>query len=123
MPIEKTFKTKHISEEEFRKIDFQIMGFSFERHNEMGKFWNEKIYQNELAYRCQKAGFDAVETEAPLKVSFKNFQKSYYLDLLINNSIIYELKVADRVTVNHKNQILNYLFLSGLNRGKLINIG
>ena len=32
----------------------------------MGRFWNEKIYQNELAYRCQKAGFHKVETEVPI---------------------------------------------------------
>lgn len=66
MPIEKMFKTRHISEEAFRKIDFQIMGFTFEIQNEMGRFWNEKIYQNEPACRCQKAGFHKVETEVPI---------------------------------------------------------
>jgi len=43
MPIEKMFKTRHISEEAFRKIDFQIMGFTFEIQNEMGRYWNEKF--------------------------------------------------------------------------------
>lgn len=66
MPLEKMFKTRDISEEEFREVDFQTMGFAFEIHNEMGRFWNEQIYQNELAYRCQKAGFDKVDTEVLL---------------------------------------------------------
>ena len=87
MPIEKMFKARYISEEEFREIDFQTMRFTFAIQNEMGRFWNEKIYQNELAYRCQKAGFNKVETEMPIKVSFKDFEKSYYIDLLINDSI------------------------------------
>lgn len=122
MPIEKMFKTRHISEEEFRQIDFQIMGFTFEIQNEIGRFWDEKIYQNELAYRCEKAGFDKVDAEAPIKVSFKDFTKTYFIDLLINDSVIYELKAADALTGEYKNQVLNYLFLTGLNHGKLINL-
>lgn len=114
MPIEKMFKARLISEEEFREIDFQIMGFAFEIQNEMGRFWNEKIYQNELAYRCQKTGFDKVDTEVPIKVSFNDFAKTYYVDLIINDSIICELKAADALTGKHKNQALNY--------GKLINL-
>jgi len=79
MPIEKMFKTRHISDEEFREIDFQTMGFAFAIQNEMGRFWSEKIYQNELAYRCHKAGFDKVDTLMLIKVSFKNFEKRYYI--------------------------------------------
>jgi len=98
------------------------MGFAFEIQNEMGRFWSEQIYQNELAYRCQKAGFDKVEMEAPIKVSFKDFEKTYYLDLLLNDSIVYELKAVNALTGEHKNQTLNYLFLAGLNHGKLVNM-
>lgn len=122
MPIELKFKPKHISEHKFKEIDFQIMGISFEIQNQMGRYWNEKIYQEELAYRCQKAGFDKVETGTPIIVSFKDFKKEYFLDLLVNDSIIYELKVVENLTARHKNQTLNYLFLCGLSHGKLITL-
>jgi GxxExxY protein len=121
MPIKTMFKPRPISDEEFREIDFQIMGFAFEIQNEMGRFWSEPIYQNELAHRCPKAGFK-VDMEAPIEISFKDFTKTLFIDLLINDSIVYELKAVEALTGGHKNQTLNYLFLAGLNHGKLINM-
>lgn len=94
----------------------------FAIHRELGRLWNENIYQNELAYRCQKAGFEKVETEVAIKVSFQNFFKIFYIDLLLNNSIIYELKTVSALTGEHYLQTLNYLLLSGMQRGKLINM-
>lgn len=43
MPLEKMFKTRDISEEEFREVDFQTMGFAFEIHNEMEDFGTNKF--------------------------------------------------------------------------------
>jgi GxxExxY protein len=112
---------KDPSDDEFREIDFQIMGFAFAIQNEMGRFWSEPIYQNELVYRCQKAGFK-VDMEVPIEVSFKDFTKTFFIDLLINDSIVYKLKAVEALAGGHKNQTLNYLFLAGLNHGKLINM-
>ena len=122
MPITVPFKPRHISDEEFREMDFQTMGFAFAIQNEMGRFWSEQIYQHELAYRCQKVGVEKVDTEVPIKVSFKDFDKIYYADLILNDSIVYELKAVEALVGEHRNQALNYLFLTGLNRGKLINM-
>jgi GxxExxY protein len=122
MPIEMRFKPRYVSDAEFREIDFQVMGLAFDIQNEMGRFWSEQIYQNELAYRCTEAGFEKVVTEAPIRVSFKDFDKTYSADLLINDAVVYELKAVEALTGEHKNQTLNYLFLTGLNHGKLINL-
>ena len=122
MPIEKMFKTRDISEEEFRETDFKTMGIAFEIQNDMGRFWKEKIYQNELAYRCQKAGYAKIEKEVPIIVTYQDFSKKYFIDLLCNDSVVYELKTVDALVGEHKNQTLNYLFLTGLNHGKLINM-
>ncbi|MDZ7262423.1 MAG: GxxExxY protein, partial [candidate division KSB1 bacterium] len=112
---------KGIGEQEFYEIDYQITGFAYAIHNEIGRLWSEKIYQNELANRCHKAGFKNVETEVPLFVSHEDFYKNYYIDLLIEDSIIYELKTVSRLTSEHDKQVLNYLLLLGLQHGKLIN--
>ncbi len=122
MPIHYEIDTKSISDKEFYSIDYKIMGLAFSIHREMGRLWNEDIYKNELANRCRKLGYFDVCTELPINISHLDFKKSYYIDLLINNAIIYELKSVKILTGEHKNQTLNYLFLLGLQRGKLINM-
>jgi len=122
MPIEHAFKTKLISDDDFHALDYQVMGLAFFIHRELGRLWNEKIYQNELAYCCQKAGFEKVNTEAPIQVSYQDFQKLFYVDLLLNDAVIYELKTLQILTGEHHQQTLNYLFLLGMPHGKLINM-
>ena len=121
MPIEIKRNIKRIAEQEFHKIDFEITGLAFAIHNEFGRLWNEKIYQNELANRCREAGFTNVETEVPVVVTHKDFRKEYSIDLLVQDSIVYELKTVSKLNPEHDKQTLNYLFLLGLQHGKLIN--
>ena len=122
MPIDHAFKTKRISEDDFHALDYEVMALAFSIHRDLGRLWNEKIYQNELADRCQKAGLAKIDTEVPIEVSYKDFQKVYYVDLLLNNAVIYELKAVQILTGEHHQQALHYLFLLGTQHGKLINM-
>ncbi len=110
----------HITKDEYHNLDYEIMGLAFRVHKELGKFWNENIYQYYFAKVCKESGFN-VDIEVPIIISFNNFIKRYYIDILINNSIIYELKATDSLISKHKNQTLNYLLLTDCNYGKLIN--
>lgn len=121
MAIETKHHIKTISEQDFHEIDYQITGLAFDVHNEIGRLWHEKIYQNALADRCCKAGFTNVETEVLIIVSYLDFTKEYYVDLLVQDSIMYELKTVSTLNPDHDRQALNYLFLLGLQYGKLIN--
>lgn len=121
MPIESSVQTGPISYDDFHSLDYEVMGIVFSIHQNLGRFWDERIYQNELAYRCQKAGFKNVATEVPILVSYKGFVKAYYIDLLIDN-IIYELKTAQTLTGEHEKQVINYLMVTGLNHAKLVNM-
>lgn len=121
MAIKPARQINRISEQDFYKLDFQITGLAFDVHNEIGRLWDEKIYQNELANRCRQAGFANVETEVPIVVSYKDFVKERYVDLLVDNSALYELKAVNTLNPEHDKQALHYLFLLGLQHGKLIN--
>ncbi|MFQ6112952.1 MAG: GxxExxY protein [bacterium] len=121
MAIETKHHIKTISEQDFHEIDYQITGLAFDVHNEIGRLWHEKIYQNALADRCCKAGYTNVETEVLIIVSYLDFTKEYYVDLLVQDSIMYELKTVSTLNPDHDRQALNYLFLLGLQYGKLIN--
>ncbi len=122
MPITHNVQIKTISDEEFRLLDHKIVGLAFAIQNELGTFWNEKIYRNELAYRCQEACIEKVTVEVPIQVSYKDFSTDYFADLLINDAVVYELKAVQALTEAHRKQALNYLFLLGMQRGKLINM-
>jgi len=121
MPVRPSMHVEPISYDDFHSQDYDVMGIVFSIHHDLGRFWNEKIYQNELAYRCQKAGFENVAVEVEIDVSYKDFLKVYYIDLLINNAI-YELKTAQTLSGEHEKQTINYLMLTGLNHAKLINL-
>ncbi|MDZ7302216.1 MAG: GxxExxY protein [candidate division KSB1 bacterium] len=121
MGIKTKHRIKRISAQEFHEIDYQITGFAFDIHNEIGRLWDEKIYRNELANRCRKAGLGNVEIEVPVIVSYRDFVKEYAVDMLVDDSIVYELKTVNKLSSEHERQTLHYLFLFGLQHGKLIN--
>jgi len=122
MPIEPSVKIRPISEDEFHSIDHKIMGVVFKIHNELGRFCDEKIYQNELAYRCGEMGLGEVATEVPIRVSYRGFQKIYFSDLVVDRRIMYELKAVEDIIGQHRKQAINYLLLMGMHHGKLINM-
>lgn len=96
------------------------MRHAFDTQNELGQLCDEAIYHSDLLSRLNSTGIPAV-TEAPVTVSHRDFSKTYLLDLIVENTGIYELKTASRLTGSHETQLLNYLFLCGVNHGKLLN--
>jgi GxxExxY protein len=111
---------KQISQDEFHTLDKVITGFAFEIHNELGRFCDEKIYQKILQDKCHNASINACR-EVELTLTHKDFKKVYKLDLLIDNGIIYELKTVESLNNYHKQQLINYLLLTGIKHGKLLN--
>ena len=110
------------NKDEFHKIDSIVMRHAFDIQNELGRFCSEKIYQSELAYRCENdTSIFKVCTECPLHISCKQFSKRFKADMIINDNIIYELKTAENLAVTHQSQLLNYLLLADLSFAKLIN--
>ena len=86
----------------------------------VGRFCDERIYQDELARRCRASHLD-VHREVLVRVLHRGFAKPYYLDLLVECGIIYELKCAEMLSSVHQKQLINYLLLTDLMHGKLVN--
>lgn len=107
------------SEKEFHQLDYQIMSLAFDLHNSMGNLWDENDYKEKLLNKCQESGLDTY-SEVPIKITHKNFSKSYFIDLLINGAV-YELKAVTSIASPHETQTLNYLFLTDTHHGKIIN--
>ena len=120
MPIECSKNIERKNQKTFYDIDFKVMGSAFNIHNQLGRFLDEAIYNLCLANACTDAGIKA-DREVAIKVSYKDFNKIYFFDILVENGIIYELKACRELTSIHKQQLLNYLMLADINYGKLIN--
>jgi GxxExxY protein len=120
MPVECSVEFDPIGQERFHAVDRVVMGHAFDLHNTLGRFYDEQIYQEELAQRCRASGLD-VHRELFLRMLHRGFAKPYYLDMLVDRGIIYELKAVEALNGSHQKQLINYLLLAGLRHGKLVN--
>jgi GxxExxY protein len=121
MPVECSVEFERIGQDQFHALDKRVMGHAFDIHNTMGRFFDERIYQEELAQRCRSDGM-AVDREVHLRVVHRDFSKSYFLDMLIDCGGLYELKTVGALNPSHDSQVINYLLLAGLKHGKLVNM-
>jgi GxxExxY protein len=108
---------RRLSQAEFGDLAYGVMRCLFEIHNEMGRFFDEKIYKRDLAHR-----FPGVQLEVPVEVRHESFSKTYYLDVLVADGGVFEFKAAEAIVPKHRAQALNYLHLAELGHGKLVNL-
>ncbi len=111
-----------LSRVEFDELSHQIMIHAFASQNELGRLCDEQVYQNDIALRLRDAGLGPIETEVPVTVCLRDFNKSYFLDLVVQNSFICELKASGTLKKQYDAQLLNYLILTDQKHGKLINL-
>lgn len=121
MPIELGFRIEPLNDRQFDEIDYKLMGCAYAIQNEFGRLLNENLYQKELAFRMN----DHYEClmEAPIRLTHKTFIKQLYIDLLIANGLVCEIKVAESTADAHLNQLIQYMLLANASHGKLVNFG
>lgn len=120
MPISCPLDVRCLSAEEFEQLDYRVMGHAYACQNELGRLCEEGIYQRDLQARLLADGFRDVQIEVPVTASHGSFTKAYSPDLVADHAV-YELKTAAALSAEHQAQLLHYLFLLGVQRGKLIN--
>lgn len=107
----------------FKELSYKIMSAVFEVHNTLGPGFLETVYEEALAYELQLQGLP-VERQREISVYYKQKLVGYHrLDLLVDGSIILELKAVSVLNEAHKQQLLSYLKASGKRLGTLINFG
>ena len=121
MPIHTSAPIKVFGQEEFHAIDRVVTGTAFKVHNEYGRYFDERLYQAELAQRFSALGLDVLR-EMRMTLTLDDFRKDYYADFLLNGGVIVETKTADSLTRAHKAQVLNYLYMCGLHHATLLNL-
>jgi len=102
-------------------ITRKIIGAAINVHRALGPGLLESAYETCLAYELDQLGLK-VERQKPLPVRYRGITLDcgYRLDLVVENSVIVEVKATEGLLPVHQAQVLSYLRLTGLKVGLLI---
>jgi len=103
---------------------FKIIGAAMEVHKTLGNGYLEAVYHEALMIEFEKRGIP-YKHEEPLYIKYKDVQlkKTYVADFVCYGKIIIEVKALSQLNSDHESVVLNYLKVSGLKLGILINFG
>jgi GxxExxY protein len=103
---------------------FKLVGLCMEIHRELGKGQDEVIYKDAFVVELQRASI-AYSRERKYQVVYKGvvLPHLYYADFVIWDKIIFEAKAVEGLTDAHIKQVMNYLAVSKLELGLLVNFG
>lgn len=105
-----------------KELTYEIISASIEVHRQLGPGLLESTYRNCLVRELTLRNLE-VSTERPIPVVYKNtkLECGFRLDLLVENTVIVELKSVDQLAPVHEATILTYLRLAHRRIGLLIN--
>ena len=107
---------------DLNKLTEAIIGAAIEVHQRLGPGLLETAYRKCLAYELRKRGFEVVE-EQPIPVVYDevHLECGFRADLLVNGSVVVELKAKSAIHPVDKAQTLSHLRLMNLQVGLLLN--
>jgi len=116
--------TKTMSPEKvflYKELTKDILDSAFKVHNALGCGLLEKVYGNALRWDLELKN-KKVSMQQQYNVVYREREVGlYYADLVIEDKVIVEIKSVERLEDMHRAQLLNYLRISGLRVGLLIN--
>ena len=106
-----------------KELSNKIIKAFYNVYNTLGYGFLEKVYEKALLIELKENGIEC-ENQKPIKVSYKNYNVGdYYADIVVENKIIVELKVAENICDEHEFQLINYLKATEIEIGLLLNFG
>ena len=102
-------------------LTYRINGAIFEVNRELGAGFLEKVYENALLVELKEKGLRA-ENQVPIKIKYKgNEVGEYFADIVVEDTIILEIKAVESLQKVHEAQLLNYLRATEYKIGLLVN--
>ncbi len=103
-------------------ISYKIRGAIFEVYKTLGPGLLESVYEAALATELIELGLN-IQTQVPLPVVYKEtkLELGFRIDILVENTVIIEIKSVEALHDVHKKQLLTYLKLSKKKLGLLVN--
>ncbi|MFA6973422.1 MAG: GxxExxY protein [Parcubacteria group bacterium] len=104
-----------------KELSYKVVGILFEVYNELGFGYQEKYYEKaiEKSFLKEKITF---KRQAPFNLKFKGeVIGKYYLDFLVEDKIVLEIKKGNHFPKRNINQVKEYLKVTGLKLAILAN--
>ena len=106
-----------------KELTNKIINCFYTVYNTLGFGFLEKVYENSLMIELQKQGLRA-EKQKPIKVYYsEHIVGEYFADIIVEDTIITELKAAEFLIGEHELQLINYLKATDKEIGLLLNFG
>lgn len=106
-----------------KEITDKIIKAYYKVYNDLGYGFLERVYENALFIELTDMGLEC-EKQRPIDVFYKGVKVgSYFADIIVENKVIIELKVAEAIVEEHEFQLINYLKATEIEVGLLLNFG
>jgi len=107
---------------DFDPLSRRVIGCAIEVHRELGPGLLESTYSHCLAYELDRTDISyRLEWPVPLEYKGSHLDCGYRIDLLVDNTLIVELKATDAISKVHEAQILTYMRIADMHVGLLMN--
>jgi len=112
------------TQRDLNRVSGQIVDAAVHVHTRLGPGLLESVYERVLAYELEKRGL-AVESQVIVPIVYDDihFEEGFRADLIVERSVIVELKSVETMAPVHGMQLLTYLKLMDYRLGLLINFG
>ena len=101
----------------------EIIGAFYAVNNALGHGFAELVYHHAMRVELRARGL-AFDTERAVSVQYRGEPVGQYRpDLIVANKVIVECKVATKIVAAHESQLLNYLAVTDLRVGLILNFG
>jgi GxxExxY protein len=108
---------------EHQALTEKIIACAYRVYNKMGAGFLESVYEKCLIIELMKSGL-IVDVQKSIQVFYDGkLVGDFVADIIVNNTIILELKAVKQLSKTHEVQLVNYLVATGRPVGLLINFG
>ncbi len=103
-------------------ISYIVRGAIFKVYNELGPGLFESVYESALVYQLRKQGLDVkAQVEVPVFYDNQRLDIGFRIDILVEDTVIIEIKSVEELSKVHHKQVLTYLRVTGLQLALLVN--
>jgi GxxExxY protein len=111
-----------LTKKKVNDLAYKIIGSAIEVHKELGPGLLESIYEQSMLIELELRGLLTLnQVEIPVKYKGRNLPQKYIMDLLVEDTIIVELKAVSEIHDIHQAQVLTYMKLAKKPKGLIIN--